>query len=113
MRQGWDYMNIAPTPTEEPCTSVTRDGDYYPAMVRECSIFMRQLERMFKDREPEYGIEYRVKSFPHEFGRYCEVVVYYDATDEAATDFALLVEGNIPERWDEDALREFETRLAV
>ena len=66
-----DYINIGSAPVEEQCAQVGRDN--YRAMARlECRAFKEQLERKFPDGE--FGI----KSFPHDFGTYFEVVAYFE-----------------------------------
>jgi hypothetical protein len=47
-----------------------------------------------------------VKSFPHDFGTYREVIVMYDDENEKEYALALEVEGNVPMNWDEKAKEE-------
>ncbi|GAF94626.1 unnamed protein product, partial [marine sediment metagenome] len=50
-----------------------------------------------------------IKSFPHDFGTYSEVVVYFDDEIEGSQDVALEVEGNTPEAWDKQSRTELKT----
>lgn len=62
----------------------------------ECRIFRDQLQRLWPEGD------FAVKSFPHDFGAYFEVVAYYD--DEITSDAAFDAEANTPANWDEQAL---------
>lgn len=53
---------------------------------------------------PHAADRIKVKSFPHDFGRYYEVVIYYGSDAEEEQAFEL--EGSLPEDWDETALGE-------
>ena len=97
-----DYINIGSAPVEEQCAQVGRDN--YRAMARlECRAFKEQLERKFPDGE--FGI----KSFPHDFGTYFEVVAYFedevdrDAEALRAREAAFEAEANTPMYWDKEA----------
>jgi len=108
-----DYIHIGPVPIDESCAQVGRAN--YRAQARiECRVFKEQLERKFPDGE------FVVKSFPHEFGTYFEVVAYFE--DEERIDFnfgtyevdrdtkalrareaAFEAEANTPTNWDKEA----------
>lgn len=98
-----DYLNLENTPIEEKCVQVSRDKDYYMAMRAECRAFKHQLERMFPDM---HGAYLTIKSFPHDFGTYCEVCVVYNDENEEAMGFACELESNLPETWDDEAREE-------
>lgn len=95
-----DYIELGPTPYEEDCVPVSKDEDYYPAMKAECEVYKRQLERMFPKGR------FSIKSFPHEFGQYCEVIVRYDDTNEEETDMVFEIEDKLPANWDAQAKSE-------
>jgi len=42
-----------------------------------------------------------VKSFPHEFGTYYEVVCYFEETDKESRDYAFRVDSDGPTSWGE------------
>ena len=97
-----DYLDLSPTPVDEPCAMVEKTGDYMPRMRAECRAFVGQLERAFP-LAVEAGLYFRIKSNPHEFGSYLEVQAVFDDEDEAQTEWAYLIESNLPEAWDETA----------
>jgi hypothetical protein len=41
-----DYLDLSPTPVNEPCAMVEPTGDYMPRMRAECRAFVHQLERV-------------------------------------------------------------------
>lgn len=96
-----DYMEIGPVPFSESCAQLG-DIDFVRQAKREMKAFINQLKREFSDWE-EKNVEFVIRWFNHDFGRYGEVCVFYDTNDENATDFAFHVEANIPEYWDNDA----------
>jgi hypothetical protein len=93
-----DFLNIGSTPTDEPCAQIG-SPDYYERARIECRAYANQLKRLFP-----FG-SFVVKSFPHDFGTYFEVVAKYD-TDEQEREAAFAAEANSPEHWDADALLE-------
>lgn len=98
-----DYISIGSTPFEEPCAQVGSD-DYEKNSRIESKVFINQLLRVFG--EPPTGVSIRVKTFPHDFGSYREVVVYYDDENQGAVDYAYNIEANTPSNWDSIALQE-------
>lgn len=85
----------------------------------ECKAYINQLLRVFgKPPLPGY---FKVKSFPHDFGSYMEVCIFYEILeipDDASLDeeilhskseaYAYNVEANLPEYWDDEAKKELE-----
>ena len=100
-----DEMVISSCPTEEDCAQVGQDG-YYEQARKECKAFLNQLIRIHGN--PPTGARLVVKGFSHDFGTYYEVVVIYDDDIEEAVDYAFLLEGNIPEEWDDEAREEMQ-----
>jgi hypothetical protein len=96
-----DYINIGCTPYEEDCVQVS-SGDYLPRMRKETRVFLGQLERTFP------YVRFSIKSFPHDFGSYLEVVAWFDDEDEEETRSAYNVEASMPARWDEIAIKELQ-----
>lgn len=97
-----EYIEIGSAPCNEECVSVNPDVDYLPAMRQECLRFM-DLIRKKLGPEPE-GAHLSVKSNPHDFGTYLEVVCYYDDQDEEASRYAYGCESEAPKTWDDDHL---------
>ena len=100
-----DYLDLSPTPIDEPCAMVEKTGDYLPRMRAECRAFVHQLERTFP-QAIEAGCYFRVKSNPHEFGQYLEVQVCFDDDDEIQAEWAYTIENELPEAWDDQARAE-------
>ena len=94
-----DFINIGSAPAEEQCVQVNKEGNYHKAMRAECVRFIEQLRRVFGP-EPE-GAQLGVKSFPHDFGLYLEVVCYFENNDEEARKWAFRLEDEMPARWDQ------------
>ncbi|RLG67554.1 MAG: hypothetical protein DRO11_09995 [Methanobacteriota archaeon] len=94
----FDYIEIGPAPADESCAQVG-DPDYSEKALKECRRFIK-LIRSKLGPEPE-GAELRVKSFSHDFGRYYEVVCYYDSDNEEAMEYAFRCEREAPTTWDE------------
>lgn len=97
-----ETIHIGPVPSLERCASVG-DADFEKVSRQECWTFRRMMERHFPVPE---GMDARfaVRSFPHEFGSYREVVVDYEPSDEKALAFALHCEHHTPDQWDVLAL---------
>jgi hypothetical protein len=99
-----DYLDLDPVPVDEPCASVGQP-DYWPRARLECRAFINQLERAFPDAVAA-GVYFKIKSNPHDFGSYLSVQVVYDDDDEAQTEWAYMIEDELPIAWDEDARNE-------
>jgi hypothetical protein len=95
MRQ---YLEIGPTPCDEPCAQVGQE-DYHERARPECVRFIKAI-RAVVGVEPE-GAALVVKSNPHDFGSYLEVAVRFDEDDEAACNYAYKVEAEAPATWPE------------
>lgn len=98
-----EHLELSCTPIEEPCIQVRRDYYYTDAMKRECNIFKRQLERIFPSPP---GCCFKINSYPHDFGTYCEVVAVFDGSDDDSCNWAYNAETNLPLLWDEVAREE-------
>lgn len=95
------YIEIGSAPTCENCAQVGTE-DYPVRSRRECAVFLRMLERVFPAPEG-LNVRFKTKTFNHDFGVYREVVVEYDASSREALEFALRVERETPEKWDDIA----------
>ena len=100
-----DYLNIGPTPADEPCAQVGRDN-YHRHSMTETIAFTHQWQRVLADNYPEVLVNVVGKSFPHDFGTYREVVVYYDDDDQKQVEQAFFLESADISNWDEEALKE-------
>ena len=96
-----DFLELSPTPADEPCAMVGSD-DYMTRARAECRAFIGQLERTYP-LAVEAGVYFRIKSNPHDFGTYLEVQACFDDEDEDQTQWAYLIEGYLPETWDDQA----------
>lgn len=92
-----DYIELGCSPAGEDCVQVGTD-DYATKARAECHRYVELLTKTFG--EPPAGSRFAVKSFPHDFGSYYEVVVYFDDDYPASEDFAFKVERALPETWE-------------
>ena len=92
-----NYFTLGPTPRDEPCACVGEE-DYEPRARKECRRFIGLLRKMFGP-EPE-GARLTVKSFPHDFGPYYEVVVCFDEDFLDSVAYAFRCEDNLPATWE-------------
>jgi len=69
---------------------------------RECRALIEQLRRTLG---PEPGETYfSIKSNPHDFGSYYEVVYYCESENPDSVRYALDAEAKLPREWDDIAL---------
>lgn len=89
------WINIGSTPADETCLP-----NNHPLARKEVEIYRRQLQREFP------AGKFRVKSFPHDFGTYWEVVALYGPEfDSATNEAAFEAECGFGE-WDAEAREE-------
>ena len=96
-----EYITLGPTPCEEACAQVGSDN-YSIDSDHECRRYIQLLIKLFPDT-PEYynsHMTFTKKGFPHDFGTYHEVVVWYDTDNEESVKFAFHVEANLPANWE-------------
>jgi hypothetical protein len=92
-----DYISLGPVPAYENCQQVGTDH-YDPEKARkECLLFIEAIRETLGP-EP-HGARLKVKSFPHEFGWYYDVVVQYDDEFPDAVEYAFRCESDAPARW--------------
>jgi hypothetical protein len=91
-----EYIELGPVPFDEAAVQLG-DPYYEAAATVQCKAYAKQLERL----HPTATLG--IKWFTHDFGRYPEVVVYYDPNDEVQTNLAFEIEGDLPAAWDEIA----------
>ena len=92
-----DYLSIGCTPCDEECAQVGSEN-YRKRAIIECTRYIQLLRGIFGD-EPE-GARFSIKAFPHDFGSYHEVVIYFDDDNEEAIEYAFNVENNCPSTWE-------------
>lgn len=68
----------------------------------QCQAYIGQLTRIFG--EPSGSSIYAVEKFLSEESFYYEVVIRYDQESEEEREFALTVEGALPQKWDNVSL---------
>ena len=56
--------------------------------------------------EPPIGASLGIKSNPHDFGTYLEVVAYFDDSYPESVEWAFGIEANTPAEWDREARQE-------
>jgi len=96
-----DYLSIGSSPCDEDCAQLGTP-DYYERARKECIRFI-SLIRKACGEEPELSTaQLKIKSNPHDFGTYLDVVVEFDDQDELAVEYALWVESHTPQTWDDD-----------
>jgi len=95
-----NYLVLAPAPIEEDCVCVGEE-DYMPRARAECQRFIALLRKKFGP-EPT-GARLAVKSFPHDFGDYLEVICYFDETLPESVEYAYTCEANLPATWDDSS----------
>ena len=110
-----DEITLGATPAEENCAQVGSDN-YYERARTECTVYRRQLLRMFKAEHnpngedwglPE-GCSLRIASHAHDFGSYHEVAIRYNDDFPAAVEAAFWFDANLPGHWDEEARKELQ-----
>lgn len=97
-----EYLELGQTPANEPASQVG-EPNYRVNAQRECRAFIQAI-RNYLGPEPD-GAELAVKSFPHDFGHYLEVVCYYDPQDDAAVNYAFRCEAKAPLTWADGSVR--------
>ena len=105
-----EYIFHGSSPTDEKCAQVGSE-DYLARGYQECKAYVGQLYRTLetlgytRDKLPD-SYRIHVKSERHDLGSYYEVVSSFDPTIEKAWDIALLLDNEVPCKWDAKALEE-------
>jgi hypothetical protein len=95
-----DYLTLGSAPYDEDCAQVGQPNFHVRARF-ECTVYAHQLNRIFHDGD------FKVKSFPHDFGSYYEVVIYYD---EKSAEYAFEVGHYLPSNWDEESRQQLKEK---
>jgi hypothetical protein len=99
-----NYLEIelgTTVPHNEPCSQVG-SPDYSRLSRMEATAFIEQIKREIGNPPP--GVSLRIKSNPHDFGSYLDVVVRFDDDSVEAVAYACNVEEHMPMDWDDDAI---------
>lgn len=93
-------FSIGPVPYNESCATIEQK-DYYEKATIECMAFSNQLMRQF---EPlPQGVNFKIVSVDHEFGKYLEVAIAYDDKDSVNLEFVNRVEIEANDVWDNES----------
>jgi len=93
-----DYLAIGSSPNEENCVQ-TGSENYSARQKKECRLYIEAIRKKL-GKEP-LGASLELKSFPHDFGSYTEVVCYYDSEIEESIEYAYKCESDSPATWSE------------
>lgn len=89
------YLELGSVPCNEECVQVSKTKEHLPAMKKECLRYLSGLVKKY----PDMG--FKIMNFAHALGNYCEVVIYYDDSDEEMMKKAYDIENNLPQTWEE------------
>ena len=93
-----EYITLGPTPCEEACAQAGSDN-YATESTKETKRYIALLQKLFPN--PTQDNAFNRKAFPHDFGTYHEVVVWYDTNNAESVKFAFHVEANLPANWED------------
>lgn len=104
-----EFFPLSCTPHEETCTPAGKDEE---SQIKECTALINQLIR--KAGQPDEGAEFFIiENTGHDFGTYYEAGIFYiptaetDEAEESQSEvYAMVIEQNIPDKWDTEALQE-------
>lgn len=106
-----EFFPLASTPHDEPCTQAGKDEDL---QLIECTALINQLKRLPTPQAPQAQY-FIIENTGHEFGTYYEAGIFFVPTPEDQDEeepqsdsesYAMIIEGNIPDKWDAEALQE-------
>lgn len=103
-----EFLTIASTPHDEECTQA---GQSQEDQIIECTALINQFIRAAG--KPDEGAEFFIiENTGHDFGIYYEAGIFYIPTPEDQEEengseiYAMVIEANIPDKWDLEALQE-------
>lgn len=96
-----DYITLGPVPCDEDCAQVG-SPDYAIKARKECRAFINQIRRQHPALVDKIA-NLNIKSFPHDFGTYYEVVALFDDNSPDETHAAYELENVTPTVWDREA----------
>ena len=94
-----DYLTFGSSPVEEDCVQVGAP-DYYEKYRDECNRYRQLLLNRFGN--PPGSAKLIIKAFEHDFGTYYEVCIAFNDENEEETNYAYMLENNIPARWEDN-----------
>ena len=92
-----EYLELGSAPADEECAQVGQPN-YSEQGRAECKRYIELLRKVV-GVEPQ-GARLIVKSNPHDFGEYFEVVCCYNEHDEEAVKYAFRLDAEAPTKWD-------------
>lgn len=96
-----DELSLGPVPTDEECIPAGTD----PVKEREeCQRFITRIKEHCG--EPPTGARLKVKSNPHDFGSYLDVVVVFSDQIDEAVEYAFWAESHTPRTWSSEETKE-------
>ncbi len=107
MRYGFDFIELGGTPNDEDCTQI-EDLDHEKWNKVECRVYINQLKRLFPEQCKLTTLDL-IRNI-HDFGIYYEVGAPYREGNEEQEDAVYEIEGNLPNNWDEESIKELEIR---
>jgi hypothetical protein len=95
-----DQISLGSVPCYEESAQVGQPG-YLERAHEECGRFQRLLQNTYCARwgTVPAGFAITIKTCPHDFGDYLDVVVMFDGDNEAAARAAAWLENNVPQEW--------------
>ena len=93
-----DSLSLGPAPAEEDPVQLG-EADYASRAQRECRRYIEAIRKLCGE-EPE-GAQLRMTRHSHGFGQYYDVEVKFDGNNEAAAEYAYMVESKSPVTWEE------------
>jgi len=91
-----EYIELGPTPWDESCLQVGSD-EYQMGWRDEANRYIDQLKKLFGNKLVG-SMRFGIKKFPHDFGTYHDVVIFYNNIDEE--EIALEIEEQLPRNWE-------------
>ena len=106
-----DYLTLSCNPAEEEWP-----GGPDSTTDQQSAVLRRYLQ-MLVDKFPippdlEGKVRFARKTFPHDFGSYTEVVVWFDTEDRRARSFAYMCDAEMPGRWTDTEVVRLDEYLA-
>lgn len=96
-----EYLELGSTPTHEECAQVGTP-EFAIEAPKEMKAYLNQLKRQFPEIVSSKTLSFSIKWFPHDFGTYGEVVIYY-IPGSKEEDIVYKVEKELPLYWDTEA----------
>ena len=92
-----DFLTLGAAPYEEDCVYVGEDN-YGERARAECRRFIALLRKLLGPEAT--GAQLGIKSFPHDFGDYLEVVCYFSSDIPESVEYAYRCEEQTPATWE-------------